>query len=259
VATEGQRGHGPTFEEADVPRTPKKEQPPRAVKLIRAQLNDLLRQPDPSRAGKTIGSARAGIYAFYDYDNEPIYVGQTSSRFSDRISRHLTGQRSDAVAKFILDPFEVAIVSMWSLPHIAEAKSGNDPTKNASTAEKKRMLDPYEFTVYKELEKDSVFGAVLNEGFIAVTELVDLPGAVTGRIIPEDLWDDRKHADIRIARRASTISRLSQMISEREVSGGMRRTLLLQARRLEWLAAQRIKELGVEDPEAGDEAIDSDA
>jgi hypothetical protein len=162
------------------------------------------------------------------------------------------------VAKFILDPFEVAYVSMWSLPHIAEARNPGDSSKKASPAEKRRMLNPYEYTVYRQLEAASKFGAVLNEGYIEPTDLVDLPEKVSGRIIPDELWEDRKHADVRIARRASTIARLSQMISEREVSSGMRRTLLLQAKRLEWLAEARIRELDIEEPEPGNEAEVSD-
>jgi len=42
-----------------------------------------------------------------------------------------------------------------------------------------------------------------------------------------------------------TIANLARVISERDVSDGLRRTLLTQARRLERLAAQRAKELGV--------------
>ena len=52
-----------------------------------------------------------GVYAFYDYDKEPIYVGQTWETFGDRIGRHLTGQRSDVVANRLLDPFEVSDVA----------------------------------------------------------------------------------------------------------------------------------------------------
>jgi hypothetical protein len=241
-----------------MPRISKREQPPRTVKLIRQEFSKLMQQPDPTQPEWAIGSAAAGIYAFFDYDEEPIYVGQTSSSFGDRLSRHLTGQRSDAVAKFILDPFEVAYVSMWSLPHIATAVNPNDASKPATPAQKRKMLNPYEYTVYTQLEAASKFGAVLNEGIIEPTELVELPQRVFGRIIPDELWEDRKHADVRIARRASTISRLSQMISEREVSNGMRRTLLLQARRLEWLAQTRIRELGIEQPEPGNEAEESD-
>lgn len=235
----------------------KKDQPPRPVRLIRAELARLMATPDPETPGGLIGDA-VGVYAYFDYDLEPIYVGQTSSSFRDRVSRHLTGQRSDAVAKFILDPFEVAVVSLWSIPAVARAMDANDPAKKASAAAKKAALDPYEYTVYKKLEARSRFKAVLNEGVIKSTPTVALPNGVTGRIVPDELWEDRKHADVRIARRAATISRLSQMISEREVSGGMRRTLRLQAQRLTWLAEERIREIGAEQPDAEDEDISED-
>jgi hypothetical protein len=52
----------------------------------------------------------------------------------------------------------------------------------------------------------------------------------------------RKHADVRIARRASTIAALARVISERSVASGLRRTLLTQARRLEALAKSRLEE-----------------
>ncbi|MFI7680357.1 GIY-YIG nuclease family protein [Actinophytocola sp. NPDC049390] len=240
-----------------VQKIPKRDQPPAAVKSIRAKFKELMQQPDPNGDG-TIGAAKTGVYAFFDYDDEPIYVGQTSSSFSDRVGRHLTGQRSDAVAKFILDPFEVATISMWSVPSIAVAPSAKDPEKKATAAEKRVMLNPYEYTVYLQLEKASRFHAVLNEGEIHATEEVELPIPVRGRIIPDELWEDRKHSDIRIARRAATISRLSQMISEREVSGGMRRTLLLQAKRLAWLAEKRIVEVGAQVPDAEDREITDD-
>ena len=65
---------------------------------------------------RNVGSFQWGVYAFYDYDGEPIYVGQTNERLSGRISRHLTNQRTDAVAMAVLDPFEVCEVEVWPLP-----------------------------------------------------------------------------------------------------------------------------------------------
>ncbi|MFA7332800.1 MAG: hypothetical protein WC130_00725, partial [Kiritimatiellia bacterium] len=59
------------------------------------------------------------------------------------------------------------------------------------------------------------------------------------------IYRQRKHPDVRIARRATTIANLARVISERDVSDGLRRTLLTQARRLERLAAQRVQELGI--------------
>ena len=62
---------------------------------------------------------------------------------------------------------------------------------------------------------------------------------------------------MRLARRASTIARLAQVISEREVPPGLRRTLLIQAERLRWLAEQPYKPFEAtaktEDAQAGGE------
>ena len=63
-----------------------------------------------------VGNFRWGVYAFFDYDGEPIYVGQTNERLRTRIRRHLTNQRTDAVAMSVLDPFEVFEIELWPLP-----------------------------------------------------------------------------------------------------------------------------------------------
>jgi hypothetical protein len=89
---------------------------------------------------------------------------------------------------------------------------------------------------------ESNFGAVLVEGGIQPTDLIELPPSMRGGIIPEELYEQRKHPDVRIARRATTIAALARVISEREVSKGLRRTLRTQARRLERLATQRYHE-----------------
>jgi len=57
-----------------------------------------------------------------------------------------------------------------------------------------------------------------------------------------------KHSDARIARRASTIANLARVISERNVSKGLRRTLLTQAQRLEQLAARRLADCAEQYP-----------
>lgn len=57
----------------------------------------------------------------------------------------------------------------------------------------------------------------------------------------------RDHPDLRIARRASVMARLAQIISERKVAKGLRRALLTQAERLRWLAEQRYRHAS--DPE----------
>ncbi len=84
---------------------------PSDVAAIRAELVKVLSQKD--KQGRVVGDAKHGVYAFYDYDGEPIYVGQTEEKLRVRIRRHLTNQRTDAVAMNVLDPFEVADVEMW--------------------------------------------------------------------------------------------------------------------------------------------------
>ena len=60
----------------------------------------------------------------------------------------------------------------------------------------------------------------------------------------DSVLEIRSHPDFRIFRRATVISRLSQGIAERDVKAGLRRVLLVQAKRLQWLAEQRYQALG---------------
>jgi hypothetical protein len=173
-------------------------------------------------------------------------VGQTSENVAVRIQRHLTGQRSDAVAKFVLDPFEVADIEVWTLHHI-----GNSDMKNS---EKRAALNVYESTVYQNLRDVARFGAVLNEAVPEFITPVELPASIRRCIIPESLWSDRKHSDVRIARRANQVARLAQLISEREPSPGLRRTLHLHTPRIEWLSGKRLSDLGIpQDQQEGED------
>jgi hypothetical protein len=207
---------------------------PEDVAAIRSELRLFLSTRDAG--GKRIGSHRHGVYAFYDYDEEPIYVGQTKEMLSSRISRHLTNQRTDAVAMNVLDPFEVAFVEVWPLDGLV---------RGLAEKEKGELMDRAEYTVFQAVLHASALGAVLNEKTVPAATLISLPTSFRRRIIPEAIFHQRKHPDVRIARRATTIASLARVISERDVSGGLRRTLLTQARRLERLAAQRVHELRV--------------
>lgn len=207
---------------------------PEDVAAIRAEIKKFFSSKDVN--GKRIGSFKHGVYAFYDYDGEPIYVGQTEEKLSGRVSRHLTNQRTDAVAMNVLDPFEVAYIEVWPL---------DDLMNGLLKKEKKTLLDRAEYTVFQKILKESALGAVLNEKVIAPRSEIKLPQSYKQRIIPESIYTQRKHPDVRIARRATTIANLARVISERDVSDGLRRTLLTQARRLESLAAQRVKDLGI--------------
>jgi hypothetical protein len=163
-------------------------------------------------------------------------VGQTEEKLSGRVSRHLTNQRTDAVAMNVLDPFEVAYIEVWPL---------DDLVKRLGKKEKKILLDRAEYTVFQKVLRESALGAVLNEKEMAPRSEIALPHSHKQRIIPETIYRQRRHPDVRIARRATTIANLARVISERDVSDGLRRTLLTQARRLERLAAQRVKELEI--------------
>jgi hypothetical protein len=207
---------------------------PEDVAAIRSEIRKFFAMKDEK--GMRIGSYKHGIYAFYDYDGEPIYVGQTEEKLSGRVSRHLTNQRTDAVAMNVLDPFEVAYIEVWPL---------DECVKSLSRKDKKLILDRAEYTVFQKVLRESVLGAVLNEKEMAPRSEIKLPPSHKQRIIPESIYHQRKHPDIRIARRATTIANLARVISERDVSSGLRRTLLTQARRLERLSAQRVHELGI--------------
>jgi hypothetical protein len=125
--------------------------------------------------GRKIGDAKCGVYAFYDYDAEPIYVGQTTEKVRVRIRRHLTNHRTDAVAMHVLDPFEVAEIEVWPLFDLTDK-----PKHEIATT-----LEAAEYTVYARVLKASALGAVLNEKDIPQTRLIDLPPSVRSKIVPD--------------------------------------------------------------------------
>jgi hypothetical protein len=217
---------------------------PHDVAAIRQAIKSFFDWEDAE--GRRPCGAKCGVYVFYDYDGEPIYVGQTYERVRERIGRHLTNQRSDAVAMNVLDPFEVAEIEVYPFYNLEKPERGE--AKQAYIARIKRMLDRAEFTLHQKVLKESALGAVLNEGEISEAKPIALPPSHRSRIIPDELFPVRKHPDVRIARRASTIAALARVISERDVSAGLRRTLLTQARRLKRLSALRFKEFEKEVP-----------
>jgi hypothetical protein len=184
-----------------------------------------------------VGNVRWGVYAFFDYDGEPIYVGQTNERIRTRIRRHLTNQRTDAVAMSVLDPFEVFEIEVWPLPHL----QGSPRTDTDA----RQQLNALERLITAQAIENSQFKAILNEKDPPTGQLsVEAPLSFRGRIVSERVFELRSHPDFRLARRALIISRLAQVISERKVQGGLRRVLLTQAKRLQWLAARRYDALG---------------
>lgn len=212
---------GPPFETAD----------------LRTNLAAFLDTPFPDSLSPRIGNYRWGVYAFYDYDSEPIYVGQTNEMVRTRIRRHLTNQRTDAVAMSVLDPFEVFEIEVWPLPALQQT--------NRQDLAAKQYLDALERTVTQAAVAASTFGTILNEKDPPPGELVVRPPpSYRFRVVSGRVFELRSHPDFRLARRALIISRLAQVISERKVQGGLRRVLLAQAKRLQWLAERRYNALG---------------
>ena len=178
-----------------------------------------------------LGNYKCGIYAFYDYDNEPIYVGQTKEKISTRIRRHLTNQRTDAVAMSVLDPYEVCYIEVWPISDL----------QHSSAAATKEKLDALEYEAYRLLLKNSRFNAVLNEKEPLVPpSRCKLPASFKIKVVSDEVSRLRDHPDLRIARRALTLSRLAKVIAERKVQKGLRKTLLTQAERLVDLAKRRV-------------------
>jgi len=216
------------------------------TEAIRKEIAALLNTKDGS--GKRIGSRKYGVYAFYDYFGEPIYVGQTKETVGTRVRRHLTNQRTDAVAMSVLDPVEVAEVEIWVLD-----LEGMDKT------EVKRTLEAAEYTVFKKVLDASKLKFVLNEKDIPTTDTIELPKSYRHRIVPSPIYEARQHRDIRIAQRAATIADLAKIIVERKVQKGLRRTLYYQAVRLQVLADERFHEVGGEvEVESGEDETGDD-
>lgn len=213
--------------------------PPFETEDLRANLVKYLDTlfEDPSGKLIKVGNYKWGVYAFFDYDGEPIYVGQTNEMLRTRIRRHLTNQRTDAVAMSVLDPFEVFDIEVWPLPQFQLT-----PGKDSAA---RQHLDALERQITQEAVIKSKFTAILNEKDPPPGTLkVEIPPSYRARIVSDRVNELRSHPDFRIARRALIISRLAQVISERKVQGGLRRVLLTQAMRLQWLAHRRYEALG---------------
>jgi len=228
--------------------------PPHETVELRAGLSAFIGQPlsrfredfPLTKAGKsiTVGAVKWGVYAFFDYDGEPIYVGQTRESLGSRIGRHLTNQRTDAVAMSVLDPFEVMSVKVWPLPEYQFVKG--DPKKVDAARDAADHLNRLERTVFTQLIGASQFKRILNEKDPPLVDSCDLPEAIGGEIVPAEVQELRAHPDVRIARRAQTIARLTQIIAGRDVNVGLRRALATQADRMAVLANSRFEALGGE-------------
>ncbi|MEU0550615.1 GIY-YIG nuclease family protein [Micromonospora sp. NPDC005979] len=216
-----------SYNEPDHQPPVKSSLPTKFVQGFRQLLKDALGSTDAA-SGRQLRKC-IGVYGFYDYDGEPIYVGQTLESFGIRIGRHMTGQRSDTLAYRILDPFEVAEVEFWPTEDLR-----NDGSRKAK-------IDAVEYSAYRWAIDHSKYGAILNEKIPPVSAIVGLPRSYRFNLVPENMREEREHPDVRIARRAETLARVSAVAHERgEVSPGLRRVIVIQAVRLADLAAARM-------------------
>ncbi|MBP2340492.1 hypothetical protein JOF41_006670 [Saccharothrix coeruleofusca] len=214
------------------PKPSKKSLPAKYVQDFRSALEQALEATDEQ--GRKWADAKWGCYAFYDYDGEPIYVGQTNEQLRVRVRRHLSNQRTDAVAMRILDVFEVAEMELWPLWGYQDTPS--------SDKEARKHLNRVEHTAYIRAVENSRFKAILNEKIPPISDVLgEMPPSRRFPLISDETREERGHPDVRIARRAETISRLAAVAHERgEVSPGLRRVLVVQAIRLAYLAASRL-------------------
>lgn len=209
----------------------KKSLPADDVRRFRESLEQFQRATDEH--GRKWVDAKWGIYAFYDYDGEPIYVGQTNEQLRTRIRRHLTNQRTDAVAMRILDVFEVAEIEVWPIWDLEGVAGGNPDAR--------KRLDAFEYSAYLAAIDNSRFKAILNEKIPPRSKPVTMPASLRASLVDDEVRAERGHPDIRIARRAETISRLAAVARERgEVTDGLRRVLVVQAVRLAYISAERL-------------------
>lgn len=220
------------------PKKPQKSKLPATdVQEFRRLLKEFLSARDDE--GRKWADAKWGVYAFYDYDGEPIYVGQTNEQLRVRLGRHLTNQRTDAAAMRILDLFEVAAVEIWPLWQYETIDLKKK--KEQAFIDAKSHLDASEYTAYLDAIDNSRFKAILNEKIPPKSDRTKLPPSLRRDLITPEIRADRSHPDIRIARRAETIARLAAVARERgEVSEGLRRVLVIQAVRLAYISAVRL-------------------
>lgn len=212
------------------------------------------RAPGAADSDPPISATRWGVYVFYDFEDEPIYVGQTNERLRVRIRRHLTNQRTDAVGMRVLDPYEIMSIEMWPLVEFGPAASG------PSLEDRRHHLNRLERTVYERAIQASKFGVILNEKIPPAVDLLaddELPTPYRFAVVPDDVLEERRHPDNRIARRAETLGRLANVIRERgSVSTGLRRVVVVQAVRLAWLGAVRLSEAEGRPPPDFDAIVD---
>ena len=141
--------------------------------------------------------------------------------------RHLTNQRTDAVAMSVLDPQEVAEIALYPFWDLEQAAVGESQLVVA-IRRIKAILARAEYTLFQTLVAASEFSTTV-PGRYRTASRNRAARPLRRRIVPPEVFARLQHPDTRIARRASTLANLAKVISERRVSKGLRRTLLTPA------------------------------
>lgn len=190
----------------------------------RGLLDDLLSAHDED--GRRWGDGRYGCYAFYDLDGEPLWLGSTTESLRSRVRRHLVGQRSDAVARGVLDAGEVAEVELWPM-----WEQEGEPREQARQA-----AEALEGILYPRLAARSRFGELLSQRPSAPDRPVEIPPSLrSSLLLPEERQDLSQSPDVRIARMARSIAKLTDWIVDVDPGGAapeVHRALALKALRL---------------------------
>jgi hypothetical protein len=156
-----------------------------------------------------------GIYILRDVDEEPLYVGQ-STGMRNRIQRHLTNMRTDAVGKNLLDPWEVVYVDYWIRADDA-AFSLNDMEAAVSA-------------LHPETLNEKAPPTAVNA--VAVPD--DLPRI---KLLPDDEVTYRRRTNTRIAYLVQNATKLADRIYRYKDEQRYRLVLKLQIKRIYALMA----------------------
>lgn len=206
---------------------------PQDIRNIRRLLKSAFNTSDRNdRRQRRLGDATFGVYALYDFDGTPLYVGQTCESLRTRLGRHLTNQRSD-ITKAVVDPWSVAFIEMCPLWKYQGLKKTTDPKQ---FKEAKEHLNRAEWTLYEELSGQFQGVHILNESPITKLASVQIERGNQFRIIPDDVCEERCAPDRRLARSLDRLATLAGMIRERAVDQKTRRVFPVLADRAAKLA-----------------------
>lgn len=94
---------------------------------------------------------------------------------------------------------------------------------------------------YSDSTGDASPDLFLDEKIPPRSEPVSMPPSLRASLVDDEVRTERGHPDIRVTRRAETISRLAAVARERgEVTDGLRRVFVVQAVRLAYIYAERL-------------------